>query len=108
MVEQDAETSLRIVSECAVPAALAPPLPAFFNAWMEHAMDTSGEFQLRLCALAIARLLCSKHAVLQQIEVCGAFDARADHALQSSARSVTSGLNALCELGWPLGRQARL
>lgn len=68
-VEQDAESTLRILSECAVPADLGPPLPAFFNAWMEHAMDTSGEFQLRLCALAIARLLASKHAALQQIEV---------------------------------------
>ena len=58
-----------MLGDCRVPPAAGEPLPAFFNCWMDHALDTAGEFQLRLCALAVARLLCSKHPALESIKV---------------------------------------
>ena len=68
LVEHSADEQLRMLGDCRVPPACGEPLPAFFNCWMDHALDTAGEFQLRLCALAVARLLCSKHPTLKSIK----------------------------------------
>jgi hypothetical protein len=68
-VEHSADEQLRMISECNFPATSGDALSLFFNCWMEHALDTAGEFPLRLCGWAIARLLCSKHPALEKIQV---------------------------------------
>lgn len=68
-MEHSADEQLRMISGCNFPASSGDALSLFFNCWMEHALDTAGEFPLRLCGWAIARLLCSKHPALEKIQV---------------------------------------
>jgi hypothetical protein len=68
LVEHSPDEQLRMLAAVPLPPALGEPLPAFFGGWLEHALDTAGEFALRLCALAVARLLCSRHPTLQAIQ----------------------------------------
>ena len=76
LVERSVEEQLQLLTQCRLSPDESDPVAGFFSMWMEHALDTMGQFQLRVCALAIARLLCSKQPALQAIQVWLAFTAQ--------------------------------
>jgi hypothetical protein len=69
LLDQDANEVLGLLQNCSLPGSREPPLQVLFSCWMEHALETQGEFQLRMCALALTRLLAAKHPALQTIMV---------------------------------------
>jgi hypothetical protein len=71
LLDRDPAEILDIIQRCELPVSgsKGTPLSIMFEVWMDHALETQGEFQLRMCALALTRLLASKHPTLQAIMV---------------------------------------
>lgn len=69
LVDQEAEAQLAMLATCEVPPAGSNAVAAFLACWTDHAADTRGAYPQRLCALALAKLVASKHPSLSQIQV---------------------------------------
>lgn len=69
LVDQEADAQLAMLASCEVPPAGSNAVIAFLACWTAHAADTHGAYPQRLCALALAKLIASKHPSLSQIQV---------------------------------------
>ena len=58
------------VLEVAENASTSSPLQRVLTVWAEHALDTQGSFQMRVSALALAKLVASRHNAIQSLQVC--------------------------------------
>lgn len=81
LADEDAAAAAARLRACTLPpeaaasggaaagAAAGDTLVAFLACWAEHATDTRGPFQMRLCAAVLARLLAGKIAEVSQAQV---------------------------------------
>lgn len=68
-MDQDADSQLAMLASCEVPPAGSNAVVSFLACWTDHAIETHGAYPQRLCALALAKLVASKHPSLSQIQV---------------------------------------
>lgn len=101
LADEEAESQAARLRACNVPpeaasgpGAAAPgagPLVAFLACWAEHATDTRGPFQMRLCAAVLASLLAGKIPEVSQAQVrARSPPASFAHLVHSSLRQMHS------------------